>query len=409
MVYIEEDWVVGMNVEYRDSGRVVGIHRRNGGIRMGLFDFLKKRNNQNKQISKSKDKKDFNISSMISVKTEIINTPPEPDVIPVEKIIKGMKPNDVGLYPHEILLLSYAPKYYLEGNSYPGFWWYKYGVKDVDKCLISLKNRGFLQIGSLRLAIEKETAAVLKDILKDNGLKVSGKKAELVQRLINEVSEEKLNAIFTNRTYDLTNAGKEVLKKEEYIPYIHRQGIEDLDIWSLSKKVQDKPGYPYRDVIWGYLNERSMVHIKNRDFGLYRNCRFSMSEFIKEEGKIDNAFALLSEVIRYDLSGLSNGFSMQFMDIYADGYFPYKNSIVTMAPGITSRVVDYQEKKGLSDNDLKKKLYDEMSKIKLPFSVFTDDECVEIVLMEIHKDEENLEKFYNKAKRRFKKEYGLKK
>lgn len=70
-----------------------------------------------------------------------------------------------------------------------------------------------------------------------------------------------------------------------------------------------------------------------------------MSEFVKEEGKLDNAFSLLSEVIRYDLSGLSNGFSMQFMDIYADGYFPYKNSIVTMAPGITSRVVDYQEKK----------------------------------------------------------------
>ena len=96
------------------------------------------------------------------------------------------------------------------------------------------------------------------------------------------------------------------------------------------------------------------------------------------------------------------------MDIYADGYFPYENSIVTMAPGITSRVIEYQEKKGLSDEDLKKKLYEEMSKIKLPFSVFTDDECVEIVLMEIQKDEEALEKLYCKAKRRFKKEYGIK-
>jgi hypothetical protein len=49
----------------------------------------------------------------MSAKTEIINTPHEPDVIPVEKIIKGMKPNDAGLYPHEVLLLSYATKYYL--------------------------------------------------------------------------------------------------------------------------------------------------------------------------------------------------------------------------------------------------------------------------------------------------------
>lgn len=376
---------------------------------MGLFDFLKKRNKQNNEPSKSMSKKDFDISSMISIKTEIINNPPEPDVIPVDKIIKGMKPNEVGLYPHEVLLLSYAPKYYLEGNSYPGFWWYKYGVKDVDKCLITLKDRGFLQIGSLRSAIEKETAAVLKDVLKDNRLKVSGKKAELVQRLLDEVSEEKLNTIFTKRTYDLTDAGNEILKKEDNIPYIHRHGIEDLDIWSLSEKVKNrKPGLSFRDVIWGYLNERSMIHIKNSDFGLYRNCRFSMSEFVKEEGKLDNAFALLSEVIRYDLSGLSNGFSMQFMDIYADGYFPYKNSIVTMAPGITSRVVDYQEKKGLSDDELKSKLLEEMSRIQLPFSLFAAEECADIVLMEIHKDEEGLEKLYNKAKRRFKKEYGIK-
>ena len=376
---------------------------------MGLFDFLKKRNNKNKQVSKSNNKKDFDISSMISIKTEIINNPSEPDVIPVEKIIKGMKPNEVGLYPHEVLLLFYAPKYYLEGNTYPGFWWYKYGVKDVDKCLISLKDRGFLQIGSLRSAIEKETAAVLKDVLKDNRLKVSGKKAELVQRLIDEVSEEKLNDIFTKRTYDLTDAGNEILKKEDYIPYIHRHGIEDLDIWSLSEKVKSrKAGLSFRDVIWGYLNERSMIHIKNSDFGLYRNCRFSMSEFVKEEGKLDNAFSLLSEVIRYDLSGLSNGFSMQFMDIYADGYFPYKNSIVTMAPGITSRVVDYQEKKGLSDDELKSKLLEEMNRIQLPFSLFVAEECADIVLMEINKDEEGLEKLYNKAKRRFKKEYGIK-
>jgi hypothetical protein len=49
---------------------------------MGLFDFLKKRNNQNKQVYKSNDKKGFGIGSLMSVKTEIINTSHEPDVIP---------------------------------------------------------------------------------------------------------------------------------------------------------------------------------------------------------------------------------------------------------------------------------------------------------------------------------------
>lgn len=161
-------------------------------------------------------------------------------------------------------------------------------------------------------------------------------------------------------------------------------------------------------VITGHLNERSMVHIKNGDYGLYRNCRFSMSEFVKEEGKLEKAFSLLTEVIRYDLSGLSNGFDKKFMDIYADGYFPYKGSIVTMAPGITSRVVDYKETKGFSDDELKNKLLEYMSEIRLPFSLFTAAECADIVLMEIHKDEEGLERLYKKAEKRFKKEYVIK-
>ncbi|MDD4781270.1 MAG: SAP domain-containing protein [Tissierellia bacterium] len=378
---------------------------------MGLFNFLKKKSKKvevAKDDNNTKAKQGININPVISIKTEIINTPHEPDIIPIEKRIKEMKVNEAGLYPHEILLLSYAPKYYVEGNSYPGFWWYQYGIKDVDKSLKSLLERGFLKVGSLKSAIEKETAVALKDLLKANNLKVSGKKAELVQRLLDEVPEEKLNAVFTKYTYELTGHGKEVLKKHEYIPYIHRHGIEDLDIFTLSVKMQEQPSYSYRDVIWGHLNERSMVHIKNGDFGLYRNCRFSMSEFVKEEGKLENAFSLLAEVIRYDLSGLSNGFDKKFMDIYADGYFPYNGSIVTMAPGITSRVVVYKEAKGLADDELKNKLLEYMSEIRLPFSLFTAAECADIVLMEIHEDEEGLEKLYEKAEKRFKKEYGIK-
>ncbi|GEK92142.1 hypothetical protein [Alkalibacterium kapii] len=72
-----------------------------------------------------------------------------PKVIPIKKRLKKMKPNTTGLYPHEILLLSYAPDYYTKTNKFPPFWWYRYGIKDVDKLLKSLRKKGFLKIGSL--------------------------------------------------------------------------------------------------------------------------------------------------------------------------------------------------------------------------------------------------------------------
>ncbi len=89
---------------------------------MGLFDFFKKKSNKKVEVANNNKKtisnKGINIKPNISVKTEIINTPPEPDVVPVERRIKEMNPNDVGLYPHETLLLSYAPKYYVDNNSF---------------------------------------------------------------------------------------------------------------------------------------------------------------------------------------------------------------------------------------------------------------------------------------------------
>ncbi|WP_368646204.1 SAP domain-containing protein [Alkalibacterium putridalgicola] len=330
-----------------------------------------------------------------------------PDILPVKKRIKRMKSNEDGLYPHEILLLSYAPSYYIEKNTYPKFWWYRYGVKHVDKWLKSLKKRGFLKVGSIESAIRNETAEDLKDILRAHDLKVSGNKAELVQRLLDSVPEDELNTLFRDRTYELTDKGRAVLAAEEHIPYIHRHSIEDLDIWSLNEKVKASPGYSYRDIVWEYMNKKSLKYYKHSDFGLYRNCRLSMAEFLEEEGKDDSAFIYLAEVVRIDLSGVSNGFSMDYMETYADSFFPYSTSEVKLAPGITDKIRTYQKEKDLSDDELKTKLIDLMNRLQLPFSLFTVEEAADIVVMEIDGDIDGLERIYRKAQKRFEGLHGV--
>ena len=368
---------------------------------MGIFDFIKKR------LSRQKEEESRNVKVSIRSKSTINNEIIEDEIIPVEERLKYMKPGDQGLYPHEILVLSYAPTFYTDGNnSFQGFWWYQYGIKDVNKVLDSLLDRKLIRVGSIESAMWKSTVVELKDILRENDHKVSGKKEVLIKRLLDEVDEEKLNGIFTRRTYETTDLGEEVLKRNEHIPYIHRKGAEDLDIFSLNELVKkQKPGYSYRDAIWGYLNKRGMEHISGNNFGLYRNCRFTMSEFVYEENKLDNAFALLVEVIRYDLSGLSNGFNLEYLYIYNDNFFPYEESIINMAPGITKRVVNYKKAKELSDEQLREEIIKYGEKISLPFSIFTVDECADIVLMEINEDKDGLVKLYSEAEKRFNKQY----
>jgi hypothetical protein len=76
-------------------------------------------------------------SSPIKMTTQIMSSGTD-DIIPAEKRIKNANVSKHGLYPHEVLILDYAGSYYTEGNSFQGFWWYKYGVKNVDNCLHSL-------------------------------------------------------------------------------------------------------------------------------------------------------------------------------------------------------------------------------------------------------------------------------
>ena len=349
-----------------------------------------------------------NISSFVKITSEIIPFAEE-DVIPVETRIKKAIASEHGLYPHEILVLDYAHSFYTSGNSFQGFWWYRYGVRDVDKCLHSLLNRGFLQVGDLQSAIALENATVLKEELKKHGLKVSGKKAELVKRLMAEISQDELNSRFSKRTYQLTELGKQALEEEGYVPYIHRHMIEDLNIWSLNRIVHEPPYMPYRDKIWGYLNKRSMEHFSAGDFGLYRNCRYYMSNFLMEEKKVKDALGMLSEVVFYDLSGLENGYDPKYLDIFAEHFFPYKDSTVTMAPGITSAVMHCQKELNLSDEDLKAIMLDRMAHLSTPLHIFTPEECVDIVFMESRGETDALTNLYAKARRRFKQNFpGIK-
>lgn len=343
-------------------------------------------------------------SSPIKVTTQIMSSGTD-DIIPAEKRIKNANVSKHGLYPHEVLILDYAGSYYTEGNSFQGFWWYKYGVKNVDNCLHSLLDRGFLQIGDLQSAIEKETATVIKSELKKYGLKVSGKKDELVQRLLVEVSHGELNSRFAKRTYQLTELGKKALGEEDYVPYIHRHPIEDLDIWSFNKIIYELPYMSYRDKIWGYLNKRSMEHFSVSDFGLYRNCRYHMYLFLMEEKRLKDALGMLSEVVFYDLSGLGNNYDPQYLYIFAKNFFPYKDSAVIMAPGITSAVIQCQKELNLTDAELKTAMLERMNRLSAPLHLFTPEECVEVVLMESREDTDAITKIYAKAKRRFKQSF----
>ena len=331
------------------------------------------------------------------------------DVIPAEVQSRTAIVDNYGLFPHEILVLDYANTFYTSGNTFQGFWWYGYGVRDVQYVLSSLMGRGFLTIGGLKSALNKQTVAALKGAMKLFDIKTTGKKADLVQRLLDEVSEEELSKQFPKRTYALTSTGQSALQESEYVPYIHRHNIEELDIWSMNLLVNSEPRMGYRDKIWRYLNEKSAKHFACRDYGLYRCSRLTMALFLDEEGKYKDEMALLAEVVCVDLNCPINGYNSEYIDSYAEYFFPYKNSTLIVPPGIIGYIDACQGKAGCSDEEMELIMMDRMNKIVLPLKIFTPEECVKIVLLERKGKVGALTNLYNKAKQAFRLKYpGIK-
>lgn len=215
------------------------------------------------------------------------------------------------------------------------------------------------------------------------------------------IPREELDLRFPARPYQVSELGRQALEDEEYILYIHRHPIEDLDIWSLNKIIHEPPSLPYRDKIWHYLNERSSAHFEAGDFGLYRNCRYQMHSFLREERKLGEALGMLSEVAFYDLSGMGNNYDPQHLSIYAKHFLPYEDSLVKVAPGIISSIADCQVQLGLTDEDLKTALLDRMKQLTAPLRLFTPEECADIVLMEIRGEKEALSALYSRGRRHF--------
>lgn len=75
-------------------------------------------------------------------------SPMNQKVVTFEERRKSSRPSRGGLYVAEIMLLAYCEKgkYPKPKGGYPGFWWFKYGIRNVGGALKSLEERGFIAL-----------------------------------------------------------------------------------------------------------------------------------------------------------------------------------------------------------------------------------------------------------------------
>ena len=264
---------------------------------MGLFDFFKGKNDSKKQQTQIAFKKPVVIRDSPGSYVDASFVSPDerpyyqPDnyytyysypgtgqgtrVITFEERKKKSYPSKQGLYVPEILLLDYCNtgKYPKPSKGYPGFWWFEYGIRDVGHALQSLEERGFLQWASPFNSLNALKVAELKKILTDADLDTSGKKADLIERIRTEISEEKLNIPGYIPKYELTDMGKEELENNAYVPYMHKHKSKTIEgctgeftVWSINRKYPDGDASSWRKDVGNIERRRFGVNMA-KDYG----------------------------------------------------------------------------------------------------------------------------------------------
>jgi hypothetical protein len=107
------------------------------------------------------------------------------------------------------------------------------------------------------------------------------------------------------------------------------------------------------DVEWGLLNKELLQHIKNQDWGFYRNTRLHMAEILRKENRLKEAAEIYCEVCYLDLNGANNlgGFKR---DLELLKEFPsFDPEMGFLAPGVIGLLENVAVKSSIDHEELK--------------------------------------------------------
>jgi hypothetical protein len=157
-----------------------------------------------------------------------------------------------------------------------------------------------------------------------------------------------------------------------------------------------------RDKTWqNYVNE-SIKHIQEHYYGLYRNCRYTMAEFVKKEGKYRTSLALFAEVLFWDLTGCKTPDEIKMLfELKMFHIAPYERTSLIIAPRVIKEIATCQKKLNLTDGQLRDAILEDMYQMTAPVQFFTREECTDIFFFKRDGDEEALKKVFNKAEKQF--------
>ena len=213
--------------------------------------------------------------------SETINATPD------DHPMLGYRCVSCGLYPVEILMIAYSDKYNETQEEFPGFWTFKYNMAKPKEVLDHVANLGFIELGSPFESLNTLKIDVLKGILKEKSLPITGKKEDLIERIKTNYSETEVEP-YVERHYKPSESGQKAIKDNDYIPFLHlKSDYADINPLSINRELKGQPcsGFEQLEAVLIKIEDKCTSEV---DKSQLRICREMLRCHAYEEKIVDS-------------------------------------------------------------------------------------------------------------------------
>lgn len=191
--------------------------------------------------------------------------------------------------------------------SYPAYFSDRYFIKNASEIHKGWIDSGILAPPKIDEILKYKTVVELKEILRKNNLKVSGKKSELIERIL-ENNAYSVDAQNENNDpiYAITEAGRSILKNNEPWLYYHRMKNSDVIPLKFYKETWEHFQSLWKfvpsglDISWACLQK---LKLDVKSYRELRSVLLASIENLEDSKKEEIVPDLALQIICIDLSG----------------------------------------------------------------------------------------------------------
>ena len=208
----------------------------------------------------------------------------------------------------ETVMLKYITNLYY-GQRIENYMYERFGER-INTIGDEFLAKGFLTLTTAEQNVSFCLAPELKELLKSKGLKVSGSKKELTNRIIDNFSHNELEKLFPNSRYVLTKIGQAEIDAN-IIYFLNEKLYLNLTNSEIEIAVSQNPNLDCYTILEDLLKKRSNYNMKNDKIGMLGidyNCIYKVKmehddylnalfyafayTYIEESGLTDNNHVL---------------------------------------------------------------------------------------------------------------------